>query len=187
MSLNKIKKRKLILLGAHALIFGGILQKSVNANKQHCLDGGFTPEQVEGPFFRPGAPEKRDLSMVPADKKIKIKISGKILSKDCRPLKDASINFWHASPEGYYDSKGFLYRGFQKARPDGSYYLVTDIPGKYVGRTPHIHVKISTGRGELTTQLYFPNQRSNYSDYFFDKKLQIKNTSQGFIFDFIVG
>jgi len=80
-----------------------------------------------------------------------------------------------------------LYRGFQKARSDGSYDLVTDIPGKYVGRTPHIHVKISAGQSELTTQLYFPNQRSNYSDYFFDKKLQIKNTSQGFIFDFILG
>ena len=51
MSLNKIKKRELILLGAHSLIFGGVLQKSVNANNQHCIDDAFTPEQVEGPFF----------------------------------------------------------------------------------------------------------------------------------------
>ena len=187
MSLKKIKKRELLLLGAHSLIFGGVLQNSVNANKQHCLDEAFTPEQVEGPFFMPGAPEKRDLSMAATDRKIKIKISGKILNRDCRPLKNAFINFWHASPEGYYDSKGFRYRGFQKARSDGSYDLVTDIPGKYVGRTPHIHVKISAGTSELTTQLYFPNQLSNYSDYFYDKKLQMQNTSRGFIFDFIVG
>ena len=187
MSLTKIRKRELILLGAHSLIFGGVLQNSVNANKQHCLDKAFTPEQVEGPFFLSGAPETRKLSMAATERKIEIKISGKILDKDCRPLKNATIDFWHASPEGYYDSKGFMYRGFQKARSDGSYDLVTDIPGKYVGRTPHIHVKISAGQSELTTQLYFPNQRSNYSDYFFDKKLQIKNTSQGFIFDFIVG
>ena len=187
MSSNKIKKRELILLGAHSLIFGDVLQKSVHANNQHCLDDAITPQQVEGPFFLPGAPETRKLSMSPTDKKTEIKISGKILSKDCRPLENATINFWHASPEGYYDSKGFRYRGFQKATSDGSYDLVTDIPGKYVGRTPHIHVKIRGGNSELTTQLYFPNQPSNYSDYFFDKKLQMQNTSQGFIFDFIVG
>ena len=58
---------------------------------------------------------------------------------------------------------------------------------KYVGRTPHIRVKISAGQSELTTQLHLPNQRSNYSDNFFDKKPQIQNTSEGFIFDFIVG
>ena len=187
MSLNKIKKRELILFGAHSLIFGGVLQKSVNANNQRCIDDAFTPEQVEGPFFLPGAPETRKLSMAATDRKIEIKISGKILNKDCRPLQNASINFWHASPEGYYDSKGFRYRGFQKARSDGSYDLVTDIPGKYVGRTPHIHVKIRASKSELTTQLYFPNQPSNDSDYFFDKKLQMQNTSQGFIFDFILG
>jgi len=138
-------------------------------------------------FFLPGAPETRKLSIATKDRKIEVRISGKILNKDCKPLKNASINFWHASPEGYYDSNGFGYRGFQKARSDGSYDLLTDIPGKYVGRTPHIHVKISAGKIELTTQLYFPNQLSNYSDYFFDKKLQMQNTSQGFIFDFIVG
>ena len=187
MSLNNIKKRELILLGAHSLIFGGVLQNSVNANKQHCLDEAFTPEQLEGPFFLPGAPETRKLSMAATERKSKIKISGKILDKDCRPLKNATIDFWHASPEGYYDSKGYRYRGFQKARSDGSYDLVTDIPGKYVGRTPHIHVKISASKSALTTQLYFPNHPSNYSDYFFDKKLQMQNTSQGFIFDFIVG
>ena len=187
MGLNKIKKRELILLGAHSLIIGGVLQKSVIANNQHCIDDVFTPEQVEGPFFLPGAPETRQLSMATTDRKIEIKISGKILNKDCRPLQNASINFWHASPEGYYDSKGFRYRGFQKARSDGSYDLVTDMPGKYVGRTPHIHVKIRAGKSELTTQLYFPNQPSNYRDYFFDKKLQMQNTPQGFIFDFIVG
>ena len=149
MSLNKIKKRELILLGAHSLIFGGVcLQKSVHANNQHCLDDAFTPGQVEGPFFLPGAPETRKLSMAPKDKKIEIKISGKILNKDCRPLENATINFWHASPEGYYDSKGFRYRGFQRATSDGSYDLVTDIPGKYVGRTPHIHVKIRAGKSE---------------------------------------
>ena len=187
MSLNKIKKRELILLGAHSLIFGSVLQNSVNANKQQCSDDAFTPGQVEGPFFLPGAPETRKLSMAATERKIEIKISGKILDKYCRPLKNAAIDFWHASPEGYYDSKGFRYRGFQKVRSDGSYDLVTDIPGKYVGRTPHIHVKISAGKSKLTTQLYFPNQPSNYSDYFFDKKLQMQNTSQGFIFDFIVG
>ena len=187
MSLKKSKKRELLLLGAHSLIFGGVIHNPVNANKQQCSDGGFTPEQVEGPFFLPGAPETRKLSMADIDRKIEIKISGKILNKDCRPLKNAYINFWHASPEGYYDSKGFRYRGFQRATSDGSYDLVTDIPGKYVGRTPHIHVKIRAGKSELTTQLYFPNQPSNYSDYFFDKKLQMQNTPQGFIFDFIVG
>ena len=59
-----------------------------------------------------------------------------------------------------------------------SYFLRDD--GK-VDRTK------GSGKIELTTQLYFPNQLSNYSDYFFDKKLQMQNTSQGFIFDFIVG
>jgi protocatechuate 3,4-dioxygenase beta subunit len=39
--------------------------------------------------------------------------------------------------------------------PDGSYRFVTDIPGAYPGRPPHIHFKAKApGFRSLTTQLY---------------------------------
>ena len=96
------------------------------------------------------------------------------------------LNFWHASPDGEYDSKFFRYRGYQKTKSDGFYELITDFPGKYVGRTPHIHVKIYGGNKNFTTQLYFPGQMSNKSDHFYDRQLELLHTPQGFRFDFMI-
>jgi protocatechuate 3,4-dioxygenase beta subunit len=105
-----------------------------------------TPEDVEGPFYRPGAPERTATGSGLA-------VSGRILgAPDCRPLPDGRIEWWHADPSGEYNE---AHRGSQGAGPDGTYRFTTDFPGQYPGRPPHIHFKVfAPGYRTLTTQFY---------------------------------
>jgi protocatechuate 3,4-dioxygenase beta subunit len=101
---------------------------------------------MEGPFYRPGAPESRSTGTG-------LIVRGRILgAPDCRPLPDARIEWWHASPSGEYDDG---HRGSRKGDSAGAYRLSTDYPGKYPGRPQHIHFKtFAPGYRPLTTQLY---------------------------------
>src|SRR5574341_1898157 len=105
-----------------------------------------TPPDMEGPFYRPGAPERASTGSG-------LIVRGRILGvPDCRPLPDARIEWWHAGASGEYDD---AHRGSLKGNRDGSYRFSTDFPGKYPGRPPHIHFKIfAPGYRDLTTQLY---------------------------------
>lgn len=61
------------------------------------------------------------------------------------------------------------------------------------GRTRHIHVKVAaTGRPDLTTQLYFPDESANAGDNIFDSSLLLQNVSPSgkatqARFDFVLG
>lgn len=105
-----------------------------------------TPPDSEGPFYRPGAPERTSTGEG-------LIVSGRLLgAPDCQPLRKGRIEWWHAAPSGRYDD---VHRGSMKADPDGSYRYTTDPPGKYPGRPPHIHFKaFAPGYRPLTTQLY---------------------------------
>jgi protocatechuate 3,4-dioxygenase beta subunit len=65
------------------------------------------------------------------------------------------------------------------------------VPGLYVGRTRHIHVKVqSPGGALLTTQLYFPGEPRNRSDGLFRKELLLRTTERPALlsarFDFVL-
>ena len=182
-----IKRRELIFFGVQTIVPGLCFQTASYAELKDCLSrDGITPKQVEGPFYVEGAPRTKDLSKDTNQKRNRIRVFGKVLSRDCKPIKEAILNFWHASNFGRYDTKTFSYRGFKKSKSDGSYGLITDFPAEYFGRTPHIHVTVKVNGKELTTQLNFPNQVSNKSDYVYDNKLQMLSTPKGFLFNFIV-
>ncbi len=84
------------------------------------------------------------------------------------------LDFWHADERGIYDTAGFRLRGHQFTDERGHYVLETIMPGVYVGRTRHIHVKLQPPQGSLlTTQLYFPDEPRNASDGLFRTKLLI--------------
>jgi protocatechuate 3,4-dioxygenase beta subunit len=62
----------------------------------------------------------------------------------------------------------------------GRFRLSTVVPGRYPGRTRHIHVKAQRPRGQiLTTQLYFPGEADNAGDGLFDRELLMDVTKRG--------
>jgi protocatechuate 3,4-dioxygenase beta subunit len=60
-------------------------------------------------------------------------------------------------------------------------------PGRYTGRTRHIHVKVQRPDGEvLTTQLYFPDEPQNESDGIFDEALVMDVSGARARYDFVL-
>jgi len=105
----------------------------------------------------------------------RLALSGRVLSRDCRPIAGARLDFWQADASGTYDNAGYRLRGNQTTGSDGRYALATVVPGEYPGRTEHIHVKVQrAGTGTLTTQLYFPGVSKNQQDSIFDAHLLLK-------------
>jgi protocatechuate 3,4-dioxygenase beta subunit len=149
--------------------------------------GQVTPKQTEGPFFKTNTPQRITLTE-PGSKALKLMVSGQVLSRDCKPLKGALLDFWHADEQGEYDNQGYRYRGHQFTDADGRYRLESILPAEYPGRSRHIHVKVQPAGGRvLTTQLYFPNQPRNESDYLFTPDLVMRMTGAGQgVFDFVV-
>lgn len=145
-----IPNRRRALLGlALALPFGALAQ-------QKCID--LTPEDMEGPFYKDGAPRRSTLAEAGARAE-RLVLSGRVNAADCRPLAGAKLDFWHADDRGEYDNSGFRYRGVVLADAQGRYRLETILPPPYSGRPRHIHVKLQSQGGRvLTTQLYFPGE-----------------------------
>jgi protocatechuate 3,4-dioxygenase beta subunit len=111
-----------------------------------------------------------------------------VLSRDCKPVANALLDFWHADGQGAYDNRGFRYRGHQFTDAEGRYRLETIVPAEYPGRARHIHVKLQAPGGRLlTTQLYFPDEPGNSRDGLYRPQLamQMKERSAG-LFDFVV-
>jgi protocatechuate 3,4-dioxygenase beta subunit len=121
-----------------------------------CHDGeALTLRQTEGPFFKPSSPERTEL-IEPGMAGQPIELSGFVLSRSCKPVPGALVDFWQANDKGEYDSSGFRLRGHQFTDADGRFRLRTIVPAAYEGRTRHIHVKLQPKGGRiLTTQLYF--------------------------------
>ena len=155
-----------------------------------ACSGQPTPAQTEGPYFKPGSPMRTSL-VEPGMAGTRLALSGRVLSRDCRPSSGARLDFWQADSSGTYDNAGYRLRGNQSTGPDGRYVLETIVPGKYPGRTEHIHVKVQApGSGALTTQLYFPGVSANQQDSIFDARLLLKvqpsATGLTATFDFIL-
>jgi protocatechuate 3,4-dioxygenase beta subunit len=94
------------------------------------------------------------------------------VTKGCKPVAGALVDFWHADDDGEYDNEGCRCRGHQFTDADGRYRLETVVPGLYPGRTRHFHVKVQAKGGRvLTTQLYFPGETRNNRDRIFHPDL----------------
>jgi protocatechuate 3,4-dioxygenase beta subunit len=145
------------------------------AATRECQDGDEpTLSETEGPFFKPKSPERSDLR----DEGLKgtpFEITGRVFSRDCKPLGHTVIDLWHADSEGNYDNKGFRCRGHAFTDGEGRYRFLTIVPALYPGRTRHFHVKVQGGGGPLlTTQLYFPNEARNSQDGLFHSQLLMR-------------
>ena len=185
------------VLGAGVFAAGSLLMADGSAAQAPlaptpaCHDGDdATVPQTEGPYFKPSSPERTELfeeGMAGQP----IELVGFVLSRACKPLAGALLDFWQADDKGGYDNSGFRLRGHQFSDAEGRYRLRSIVPGIYPGRTRHIHVKVQPRDGRvLTTQLYFPGESKNRSDSLFRKDLQIRTAKNtGWLagrFDFVV-
>jgi len=149
-----------------------------------------TARQTEGPYFKPDSPLRASL-LEPGIAGTKIVVTGMVLSTTCQPVARALIDVWHADDRGAYDIGGFRLRGHQLTDDQGRYRLETIVPGIYVGRTRHYHVKVQApNRPVLTTQLYFPGEAVNASDPIFSRELVMRVSDAGSVkaatFDFVL-
>ena len=149
-----------------------------------------TPAQTEGPFFTPRSPERSTL-LEPGMQGVPLVVSGLVLTRTCRPLVGALVDFWQANNDGAYDNEGYRLRGHQFTDVEGRYRLETIVPGLYPGRTRHIHVKVQApDRPVLTTQLYFPGEAANARDRIFDPELVMEleesQDRRAGLFDFVL-
>lgn len=141
-----------------------------------------TPSETEGPFFKARSPKRSSL-IEPGLEGTRIVVSGRVFSRDCRPLSGVLLDFWHADDSGEYDNDGYRLRGHQFTNEQGRYRLQTIVPGIYPGRTRHYHVRVQAPGGRvLTTQLYFPDEARNRRDFLYRPELLMavkKGSGQG--------
>lgn len=166
----------------HVRPLGGCYVPPLQQAQHTVTPCALTESNIEGPYYRAGAPKTADLRPARADG-VPLVVSGRVLSADCRSvLAGATIDVWQADARGHYDNDGTMnpeilrFRGLVETDASGGFSVTTVIPGRYLnGRTyrpSHIHVKLAArGHRALTTQLYFPDDPFNAEDPFIHPSL----------------
>ena len=140
-----------------------------------------TENNVEGPFYTPGAPMLEAPHVLPKRADLdgeKLVFTGTVRSTDGSALGGAVLDVWQANGSGEYSNfmpgvPEFNLRGQLTADADGRFAFETVVPSAYglppdsvtsmlltaIGRVPirpgHIHVKLSHPKAQsLTTQIY---------------------------------
>ncbi|MEH2611444.1 dioxygenase family protein [Bradyrhizobium sp. AZCC 1693] len=96
--------------GSLFMVDGSVAQAPL-APTPACHDGDdATVPQTEGPYFKPSSPERTELfeeGMAGQP----IELVGFVLTRACKPLAGALLDFWQADDKGRYDNSGFRLRG----------------------------------------------------------------------------
>jgi catechol 1,2-dioxygenase len=149
-----------------------------------------TPREIEGPYFRLGAPMRSNL-LEPGDRP-ELVLSGRVLNERGVPIPGAIVNLWSSDAAGNYDMLGYRYHGYQVCDEQGRYEFTTIIPGCYEPRqAKHLHVKVQGVSSPITTQLYVEGEPGNEEDDFFAPELVVpctvdaNGTKRG-RFDFVI-
>jgi len=140
-----------------------------------------TPRLTEGPFYPDKLPLDTDNdlliindSITPAVGEI-THLTGAVTTASGAPIRNAFVEIWQVDANGHYihsadssagrNDKNFQGYGRFMTNSQGQYYFRTIKPVPYPGRTPHIHVAVSTnGRRILTTQLLINGHPQNDGD-----------------------
>ncbi len=148
----------------------------------------FTRTELTGPLdlsavLRPG---DDNLALSPAGRTAQgqlIRVSGRVLDEDGRPVAGAVVELWQANAAGRYahviDQRDapldpdFLGNGRTRTDAEGRYSFLTIKPGAYPvpdsgrwWRPPHIHFSVlgPSSLSRLVTQMYFPGDPLNALD-----------------------
>ena len=164
--------RRKSLLGLAGLIAAGAGWKLESAEAAGAGPAGvasgtitcvLTPELTEGPYYIAG--EKLRRNITDGKPGVPLTLKATVLdASSCKPLKNATVDIWHADAAGIYSgfgggasSRTFM-RGLQKTDAKGVATFQTVYPGWYQGRAVHIHVKVHVaGNVVHTGQLFFPD------------------------------
>lgn len=140
-----------------------------------------TPRQTEGPFYPDPLPLDKDNDLVrvgedgtPAKGTI-THLTGRILDRNGRPIRNALVEIWQVDANGVYlhegsaggDDRDLRFQGFGRfeTASTGEYRFRTIKPVAYPGRTPHIHVGVTLkGHDRWTTQCYIKGEPRNERD-----------------------
>ncbi|HEY3097455.1 MAG TPA: intradiol ring-cleavage dioxygenase [Methylomirabilota bacterium] len=125
------------------LVLSLVLAAAAAAQPSSCTP---TKADMLGPFYKPDAPERAVTGHG-------FVVSGTVRStRGCAALPGARLEWWSADAGGEYHDE---LRATQRSGGDGVFRYETVAPGRYPGRPPHLHVKISAaGHRTLVTQLY---------------------------------
>jgi protocatechuate 3,4-dioxygenase beta subunit len=149
-----------------------------------------TPEEIDGPYFRLGAPLRSNL-LEPGDKP-ELVLSGRVLNEQGTPIPNAIVDLWSSDATGNYDMVGYRYTGYVLTDTEGRYEFTTIVPGCYYPRdAKHLHVKVQGDSSPLTTQLYIEGESGNEDDPLYTPECLVrctvdaKGTRYG-TFDFVI-
>lgn len=139
-----------------------------------------TPSQSEGPFYPRQRPQDDDADLVRVrgvDAQAVgalLHVQGRVLDTRGQPLAGARVELWQADAQGIYRhprapntlrfDPGFQGYGQVTTDSQGRWSFRTILPGRYPGRTPHLHFKLVQGERRLTTQAYFAGDPGNARD-----------------------
>lgn len=171
------------LFGRRELIQGGIaFGATLFATPGLYAELVETATQVEGPFYPNRLPLDTDNdlliindSITPAVGEI-THLSGRVLDIRGNPIRNAFVEIWQVDSNAVYlhtgdrtnrENQDTNFQGYGRflTGTKGQFYFRTIKPVAYPGRTPHIHLAVSTGgKRILTTQLYIKGHPQNLRD-----------------------
>jgi protocatechuate 3,4-dioxygenase beta subunit len=150
-----------------------------------------TADHVEGPFYRPGAPDRDDL--YPEDSSGPVLLfEGKVQDRNCTPLPAAVIEVWQADDRGRYDNDdpttppppgSFRCRGRMRTDREGRFRFRTVVPANYPVpgtswlRVKHVHFKLyAEGYRPLTTEVELLPDQNTETDLLYNPDLSVMLT-----------
>jgi protocatechuate 3,4-dioxygenase, beta subunit len=173
-----------MLITRRHLVVGAAAVAGVSAARAQNLTA--TSGQDLGPFYpvlRP-ADHDADLTRLKGRKGTAagqpIQVIGRIVDLHGNPVRNAAVELWQCNAAGRYAHPGDRanpaaldpnFQGFARLATDrdGQFRFRSVKPKDYdtpVGRrTPHIHFSIDGHRERLITQMYFPGEPLNDSDF----------------------
>ena len=137
-----------------------------------------SPSMDLGPFYPVEKPVEEDVDLTrlaghsSRAKGQVLELTGRVLSRDGRPVTNAKVEIWQANAMGRYSHAGdhhdipldsdFQGYGVQRTDGAGCFRFLTIKPGAYPAsdsmRSPHIHFDVSGRHDRLITQMYFPGE-----------------------------
>lgn len=176
------------LLGVSSLV--AVLNNPANQNDAHAEAEAASHAALLGPFWRANAPfcEAGDNIARGNTQGMPLEVRGVVYDKHGKPLANATVDVWHASPIGLYENQddaqdNMNLRGRFKTDAHGAYFFKTVRPAGYPvptngpcgdllraqlrhpNRPAHLHFMVSTpGHKVLITQVFADGDENLTSD-----------------------
>ena len=183
-----------------------LFKKSLSLSPFFCTPGlmaealTLTPRQTEGPFYPDKMPLDTDNDLLIINDSITPAVGlvaylqGKVTDVKGNPQRNALIEIWQVDNNGVYlHSRGGSrkkldsnFQGYGRFLTDskGNYFFRTLKPSPYSGRTPHIHMSVSSkGKEKFTTQCYIKGEPRNEKDFIL-KRVKDSNARNSLIVPF---